>query len=228
MAHGSPNRFVRAIRSGEIDSIEELKTAFREQALATHPDLGGTSATADPGEAFIAVRAEYEAALSDFERHRFGSVAARRGDEGGQRSAHVGSEELWGCLSLLLKRGFPKEPRHEKEILRYEYARWRFRGALASLARERGSAEPVDHGPALDRFEGVLLGMKKRRSPALGIILSFLRELIDYASGSHPAMRVALVRDFEHLKNMPELGFNYGELLALLAGELGIGPTLPG
>ena len=56
------NRFVQLIRSGEIDSVEDLKTVFKELAKATHPDLAGAGA----GDEFVAVRLEYENALHDF------------------------------------------------------------------------------------------------------------------------------------------------------------------
>lgn len=231
------NRFVQAIRAGSIDSIDDLKAAFRELALATHPDLadsGGERAA----EAFIAVRAEYESALANFERHRFG--ASRREGLGGVadglgRAAHVDGAELWACLSLLLKRGFPKEPRHEKEILRYEYARWRFRGALA--ARDRAdpamsrNSEPshgiVADSPGLfDAAEEELLLIKKTYPASLAAFLAFLGHLAEQASEGHPAMRVALVRELDALRIAPGLGGTSREFAALLAAELGIGPTL--
>ncbi len=95
------NRFVGDIRSGSLDTIEELKTAFKELAKATHPDLAG----ADAGDEFLAVRAEYEHALRDFERHRFGATRAARG-KAGERGAQVATAELWACLALFLKRCF--------------------------------------------------------------------------------------------------------------------------
>lgn len=237
---GSPNRFVRAIRSGEIDSIEELKAAFREFALATHPDLAsrrpaaGENAGTDPagaveldsGEAFIAVRAEYEAALVNFERHRFG-VDFAKGRTEASTAAYpgVGLAELWSCLALLRKRGFPKEPRHEKEILRYEYARWRFRVDLGRLSVS--GRRTVEEGHAVfDAFEIDTLAMKRAGDAILSSILSYLDELIDYAVRRLPAMRVALVRSYDALRDHPGLSTGGRQFLAMLSAELGIGPTI--
>jgi len=240
---GSPNRFVRAIRSGEIESIEDLKAAFRELALATHPDLaarrppGGATAgsegaaadKSDAGEAFIAVRAEYEAALANFERHRFGVDLARgRDDSSAAAFAGVGGAELWSCLALLRKRGFPKEPRHEKEILRYEYARWRFRASLGQLSISgRATAEAGKSAvEAFDAFENAALAMKKAEAPFLASVLSYLDELVDYAARGLPAMRVALVRSYDALRDHPGLSTGARQFLAILSAELGIGPTI--
>ena len=35
------NRFVRRIKSGDIESVSELKSEFKEVAKLTHPDLRG-------------------------------------------------------------------------------------------------------------------------------------------------------------------------------------------
>jgi len=242
------NRFVQRIRSGEIESVEDLKTAFRELALATHPDVAATHSDSapngigaggggpraagrgiDPGGAFIAVRAEYEAALVNFERHRFG---ARRIDGEGRPSgggAAVEAAELWSCLSLMLKRGFPKEPRHEKETLRYEYARWRLCGALDSLAREKGGGD-IDGERSASRlfgdFEASLLDLKKTAPGLLASSLAYLRGLVDFASRNLPAMRTDLVRGFESLRCDARLAPGAREFLLVLSTELGIGPTL--
>ena len=226
---GSPNRFVRAIRSGEIESVDDLKAAFRELALATHPDV----AKADSGEAFIAVRAEFEAALTNFERHRFGVDLARgRTDAADNAYSGAGGAELWSCLALLRKRDFPKEPRHEKEILRYEYARWRFRGALRHLSVSVTASVTVPAGAgktaveSFDAFESEALAMKKTGAPLLAVILSYLDELVDYAARRLPAMRVALVRSYDAIRDLPGLSPGGREFLAVLSAELGIGPTI--
>jgi hypothetical protein len=216
---GGTNRFVQAIRSGGLDTVEELKTAFRELAKSTHPDLSGP----DSAELFLSIRSEYEAALAGFERHRFGASRLSR-DSSGQASPAVAARELWACLALLLKRGFPKEPRHEKEILRYEYARWRLRGALRSLGREDPGAEGA---PALfDSFEAELLGIRKAFPDSAGAALAFLRALVAHAEREHPAMRVALARELEDLGMNPGLGPPSLDFLALLASRLGIGRRL--
>jgi hypothetical protein len=211
------NRFVQGIRSGAIDSVEDLKTAFKELAKATHPDLAG----AEAGDEFVAVRAEYEQALHDFEHHRFG--AAKAGAGGEDRGGTVAAREIWACLALFLKRGFPKTPRHEKEILRYEYARWRFRGSLRSLGRERAGTEALS---LYDAFEGELLSIRKALPESAGAVLVFLRDLVAHAEREHPAMRTALVRDLEALRIAPGLGRDSLAFLEFLAAELGIGARL--
>ena len=127
------NRFVGPIKRGEIASIEELKSRFKAMAKETHPDLGGAGASAGD---FSALRSEYEAALTDFHRHRFGlsSSKAGRGQARGQTPDFAGGlggnpsrasmvfsrPELYGRLREVRRGGFPKLPRHEKERLRYE------------------------------------------------------------------------------------------------------------
>ncbi len=178
--------------------------------------------------AFIAVRAEYEAALANFERHRFGARAkvAASGDprNTGLGASSTGAYGLWACLALLLKRGFPKEPRHEKEGLRYAYALWRFRGALRGLDSE---------GSALASFDAALgpfLELGKSDRATLDLLRSFLGELIDYALRGLPVMRVALVRGLDALGAVPILVAGPGQpalrFARALAAELGIGPTL--
>jgi hypothetical protein len=219
------NRFVTGIRSGEIDSLEDLKAAFKELAKATHPDLAGQDSDLASGDAFVAVRSEYENALRDFERHRFGAARLERSGMGatGERGAAVSSLELWACLALFLKRGFPKLPRHEKEILRYEYARWRFRGVLRARGSGRDGIDPV---ALFDAFEGELLTIRKALPDGVGAALAFLRGLVAHAEREHPAMRTALVRDLEALSLEPGLGAASLDFLAWLAGELGIGKRL--
>ncbi|MEI6385591.1 MAG: hypothetical protein WCQ50_03080 [Spirochaetota bacterium] len=220
-----PNRFVASIRSGDIETIEDLKAAFRERALVTHPDLAGP-ATEDG--AFIAVRSEYEAALANFERHRFGARVKSPGPGGAREfspgSTSTGSGGLWACLALLLKRGFPKEPRHEKEGLRYAYALWRFRRALRTLDAE---------GEALASFDAAaapFLELGNSDKATLKLLRNFLGELIDYASRGLPVMRVALVRELDTLgaARILAAGPCYPAFLfaKTLAAALGIGPTL--
>ncbi len=160
------NRFVGPIKRGEIATIEELKSRFKALAKETHPDLGGDGASALD---FSALRSEYEAALTDFHRHRFGlsaSLAGRshsRGQGSPQadglggnpsRSSTVFSRpELYRRLREVRRGGFPKIPRHEKERLRYEYRRylalallearggdWRARFEAFEAAQLRGEA----------------------------------------------------------------------------------------
>lgn len=213
------NRFVQGIRSGDIDSLEDLKTAFKELAKATHPDLAG----ADSGDEFLAVRSEYENALHNFEHHRFGAAKAGTAGGLGDRAAAVASGELWACLALFLKRGFPKTPRHEKEILRYEYARWRLRGALGARGRDAAVGDPV---ALYDAFEAECLAMRKALPEGVGAAVAFMRSLVAHAEREHPAMRTALVRELEDLGLEPGLGSASLAFLGYLAKELGIGRSL--
>jgi hypothetical protein len=215
------NRFVRRIRSGDIDSIEELKSEFKELAKLTHPDLQGVG---KEGE-FVAARAEYEAALRDFEKHRFG---ARRGAGGGTEGTVPGaprpdasadesrlSDAAWLCLELMLKRGFPKSARHEKERLRYEYARWRLEQALGET-----------RGELFRAFESELLDMRAFGSPSLAPTLRLLRDLIEYRYVGLAAMRTHVVLSFGRLKADHQAGTAVRGFVGLLAAGLGIGGEL--
>jgi hypothetical protein len=188
-----PNRFIRRIKSGEIESIEKLKSEFKELAKLTHPDLRGSGAEAE----FVAVRAEYEAALRGFGRR------------------HVGASDFgdaWACLGLLLKRGFPKSPKHEKERLRYEYARWRFAQALGAV--ERG---------LFRAFEAELLDQKAMGSEALASEMALVRDLLDYRELGLAPMRTHIVLRLGALKADPSVGPDIGRFVDALARELGIG-----
>ncbi len=66
------NRFSRLIGEGEISSVEELKTAFKDLAKRTHPDLAEGDGDA---EAFVRVRRDYEAALLELSAPRPASRA---------------------------------------------------------------------------------------------------------------------------------------------------------
>jgi hypothetical protein len=212
------NRFARRIREGRIASIADLKAEFKELAKVTHPDAVGPGA--DHGD-FAELRAEYESALRDFAKHRFG---ARRADGGPARAAGGAApsgeglarealpREAWACLALLLGRGFPKSPRHEKERSRYEYARWRFAEALGA-----------ERGQLFEDFEAELLGMRESRSTALRPTLGLLGLLIEFSETGLSAMRTEIVLAFSALRRDPRIGPGCSAFLAALAGELGIG-----
>ena len=193
-------------------SVSELKSEFKEVAKLTHPDLRGGAGGPGVEEEFVAARTEYEAALRDFEKHRFG---ARRGSG----RAHVGgkmdgplSESVWLCLELLLKRGFPKVTRHEKERLRYEYARWRLEEALGP-----------SRGELFRAFEAELLDMKAFGSEILAPTLRLLVDLIEYRYAGLAAMRTHVVLMQGRLKADSRAGLAFRGFMALLAGDLGIG-----
>jgi hypothetical protein len=202
------NRFVGRIRSGAIGSIGDLKSEFKELAKLNHPDLLGPDSDA---EGFRRLREEYEAALRDFEKHRFG--ARLRAPSSGEGSFR---DEAWACLALFLKRGFPKVPRHEKESLRYEYARWRLGEALGREGDERFAA-----------CEAELLELKAGGSRSLGFALAFLRELIEYRDKDLPAMRTQLLLSLGELNVDPSIGPGSRAFVRRLAGELGIGAVIP-
>ena len=157
--------------------------------------------------------------MRDFERHRFGARGRARGDaeyarpqDGPAGPASPLSDSAWPCLELLLKRGFPKRPRHEKEALRYEYARWRLEQALGS-----GRAE------LFRAFESSLLDMKAFGSTAFGPILRLLVDLIEYRYAGLPAMRTNVVLSLGRLKADLNADRAAGRFLSELAAALGIG-----
>jgi hypothetical protein len=209
------NRFVRRIKSGQIASVGELKSEFKELAKRTHPDVAGPGAG---GGDFAALRDEYESALRDFAKHRFGARSAQSDSFAGEAPAREASSggalegEAWPCLAILLGRGFPKAPRHEKEALRYEYARWRLEEALG----------PDLRGLFAD-FEAELLLLRASRSKALEPVLRVLRLLIDYREKGLSAMRTEIVLALALLRADARLGPGCLAFELALAGELGIG-----
>jgi hypothetical protein len=207
------NRFVRRIKSGEIGSVGDLKSEFKELAKLNHPDLLGPGSD---GEAFKVLRDEYEAALRNFAKHRFG---ARKDAE---LAAHAGrgadspvSDEAWACLALFLKRGFPKIPRHEKEALRYGYARWRLGEAFGRESEDRFAA-----------CEAELLSLKAGAPRALAPALALLRELLDYREKSLSAMRTQILLSLGSLGADPRIGPGFLAFARFLAVELGIGAEI--
>jgi hypothetical protein len=207
-----PNRFVRRIRSGEIASVDELKAEFKSLAKLSHPDLAGPGAD---HRDFAALRDEYEAALRDFVKHRFGARGGKASVAGGKAAGVPSgplSDEAWACLALFLKRGFPKVPRHEKEAYRYEYARWRL---AQGLGPELASA--------LEGCEAELLALKAAGSPALDRALALLRELVDYRARGLGAMRTQILLTLGTFGADPRMGAAYMTFVRSLAAELGIG-----
>ncbi|MDA8425549.1 MAG: hypothetical protein M0Z80_05380 [Treponema sp.] len=202
------NRFVRRIRSGEIGTIEELKSEFKTLAKLSHPDLLGPGAE---GDEFASIRQEYETALADFERHRFGARDARA------EVTDAATEDAWPRLELLIKRGFPKIPRHEKETLRYEYARWR-------LARSLDG----ELGRLFVACESALLGMKAGSPEGVDLVLDFLRSLIEYRARGLPAMRTQIVLELGALRADPRVPEGARDFVRALALELGIGGEIGG
>ncbi|MDP3177158.1 MAG: hypothetical protein Q8M76_04590 [Spirochaetaceae bacterium] len=211
------NRFVRRIRSGEIDSIEELKTAFKRLAKETHPDLGGVDAM----DEFILVRGEYERALSGFERYRFGSGAGSACPPlAGSASAIFDRAEFYASLAALFKRGFPKVPRHEKERLRYDYARY--------LAARQAKAWGPGRGSLLAGLEEALMRAKAEGGAAFDEVLDLILGMLEYHEGGGPHERDGLRLQYGIFigRRGPESALR--DFLDLLVGDLDSGPALRG
>jgi hypothetical protein len=221
-----PNRFTGRIRRGEIASIPDLKAEFKALAKLHHPDLAGAKGGE---EDFPALRAEYEAALRDFDLHRFGlgrgsalrqakaGGAARTGSEGLGGNPFVGSAPAWDrkafyvALAALRKRGFPKLPRHEKERMRYEYRRYLVLALL--VAWEEG------HEALFRAFEASLLGKGEGQGgPEPGNVgaqamddrggraLHLLDGLLDYHASGTELLRVGLELEFARFRSEPVSG----------------------
>jgi len=189
-SRGMPNRFARRIREGEIESPEALASEFRALAKSTHPDLAGPGA--DPHE-FVRVRAEYEAALRDFERHRFGSRnSARDGARGSRPTGNADASRAWTALALLLKRGFPKTPRHEKERLRYEYALWRFERELPALGE--------DAARRFAAFARSAAELKASAPDEARRVVALLEELLEYGRTRIEPLRTSIAHQLEALR----------------------------
>ncbi len=203
------NRFVRRIRSGEIDSPDQLKTEFKTLAKQSHPDLARDLG----GEAFVAMRAEYEDALRDFERHRF-SARRTEGRPAPRQQDGIG-DEVWLRLGLFLKRGFPKRPTHEKQKLRYEFARWRL---LERLGRELQDS--------FEGFEDECLSLQAKDPPKAASLVALLRALLDYEERGIPAMRTHIVLALGAIRRDEALDRGALRFVDALAAELGIGAEL--
>lgn len=166
------------IKAGEIASVPALKSEFKALAKSHHPDLRGPGAS---GADFIGLRAEYEIALRNFELHRFGFRPPA--DERAFDPAGLGR-----TLAALLKRGFPKTPRHEKEKARYEYYRY--------LARNQLNAAGEGRWELFEAFERALSAARKNDPPSFrdaiglleGVIELFGRPLPELASANAIAL----------------------------------------
>ena len=190
------NRFVRLIKSGEIATVSDLKSEFKALAKLTHPDLLGPEAA---GDDFVSLRAEYEAALRDFVKHRFGAAGSRAASIFDRRDFYV-------ALLALFKRGFPKEPRHEKERQRYDYCKY--------LVRAQLDAWDFGYAALFDEFESALIA-RKRSSPsgyeaALGIALG----IFEYHAAGTAIIRTSVGLEYSLLA----FGVDGGGAAGLSAG----------
>lgn len=212
------NRFARRIRNGTIRTPGELKSEFKSLAKALHPDLAGLGA----GEEFIRVRSEYEAALRDFELHRFRTRPRRSEVQPAASEAGTDTDarpRVFAALGILRGRGFPKVPRHEKERFRYEYARYRFETALGELG--------ADAGTDLAAVERALLDLRAREPSSFEAVLAYLDGLTEYAALGLPAMRTSLALESHSLGADPGIPETVKRFLGALADTLGLEQVLP-
>ncbi len=202
------NRFARRIRSGEIDTVELLKSEFKALAKLEHPDLGAPGAS---GSGFSALRGEYENALREFINLRYGGPAADFG------AIMVNDRRaLYADLARLLARGFPKAPRHEKERARYARAR--------QLARARLRAWDEGLPGLFDEFEAAMLDLKARRQAevfceALALLASILEFHETGVEQVKTVVRIELAR-------FGSAGGDAGETVAARSGD-GAGSPSP-
>jgi len=237
-----PNRFAGRVRRGEIGNVAELKAEFKALAKLLHPDLAAPG-TSD-GEDFAALRADYEAALRDFDRLRFDLPRSRKAASGSgnpfvpSRAVHD-RRELYASLAALRGRGFPKKPRHEKEMARYGYCR-----ALALARLEAWRPDCPEH---LLAFEARILrapGTDDFAQRMNGEALRLLDAILDYHASGIGEARQGLVFEFARLSAMRRegeaprggtapLGPDEGAaavlgFLSVLVGDLAVGPALLG
>ena len=236
------NRFSGRVRRGEIGSVAELKAEFKALAKLLHPDLAAPGSS--DGEDFAALRADYEAALRDFDRLRFDLPRSRR-DSGDSGNPYVPPQavhdrrELYAALAALRGRGFPKKPRHEKEKARYGYRR--------ALALARLEAWRPDCPELFLAFEARLLGAPASDEFAQRMNASALRLLdavLDFHGSGVEEARQGLEFEFARLSAMrregeaprggsapvgpDEAGAALLGFLAALVGDLEAGPALLG
>jgi hypothetical protein len=191
------NRFIMRIKSGEIGSVSALKTEFKILAKSHHPDLRGS------GEAFVGLHEEYEIALRNFELHRFGF----RPPDG---AAALDPRRLYATLSDLLKRGFPKMSRHEKEKQRYEYLRY--------LARAQANALRPSGGDSFEAFERELLGLRTESPPLFRQAMRLLADIIEYSKKPLAGLAAANALDYAALERQAGRASPLSRFFALLLG----------
>lgn len=211
------NRFARRIRDGDIASPEDLKSEFKTLAKSTHPDLAGSASAAE----FARIREDYESALRDFERHRFGARPSGRRQAGSEAGGLPPDARLeaFAALAMLRKRGFPKVPRHEKEKLRYGYARRRCVGKLAAL--DQGLAD------GFPGFEDACLALGGGGRGILAAVLESLDGLIEYAALGLPDLRTALALGIGSLREDGRVPAAASGFVLDLGAALGVGLELP-
>lgn len=213
------NRFIRGIDDGDITTEGELRSAFRAQALATHPDLGGGNDGSAAGNDFMRVRTEYEAAV------RY--LARPAGDPRGAPSRSAASAGFdrglfYADLAILIKAGFPKRPRHDQERRKYSRLRLNLRSSLSRLAAET-LADPLG---AFDAFEAALFSLRDSGNDEATVIVdrvrSLLEDMIDYEACGLTPLRAAIAIEYSRLRVLlgTELGGSGEEALLAFLGAL--------
>ena len=153
------------------------------------------------------MRSEYEDALRDFVRYRYGGPASLDG-----RPPAFDRRSLYADLARLFRRGFPKAPRHEKERKRYEYRRY--------LARSRLRAWDESHAALLDTFEEEMLALRGESDPAAGEAyegaLAIVEGALEYHATGIDHVRAAVRLDFARFRSAG--GAPGGEGLAARSG----------
>lgn len=235
------NRFIRLIEEGTIATEGELKSAYRAQALATHPDLqgGAIRTTGTLGEDFIKARAEYEAALRYLApkdgQSKAGSGGSGHGnvDHGDRPATAFGKKRdrfdralFYADLAALIKAGFPKVARHDKERRKYARLRLHVRSNLAALdGQEHGSCVA-----RFDAFERSLTAIKadsrdQVRDTSLDMIIGLVEDIIDYAECGIVPLRASIEIELATLRARSNdsalLGF-----LAFLVADMDGGTTI--
>jgi len=237
------NRFIRMIEEGSIASEGELKSAFRALARATHPDLGAGGAR---GEAFIKARSEYEAAV------RYLAPAAGRDDHGADgvapgaasgtaratgsgKRGRFDRDLFYADLEALLKAGFPKTARHDKERRKYVRLRLRVRSALAAWDDDGGSRLAC-----FDAFERRLADLRDGDDSAnagdagmsglAGEALRLVEAIIDYAECGIVPLRASIEIEFAALREAivgdAALADDLAGFLGALVADMDGGPAL--
>lgn len=239
------NRFIRLIEAGIIETEAALKSEFRARALETHPDQAEAD---DRGVAFIRLKAEYEVALrylappvresASAESGRSYEASSRRnpGRATGRAPGRTRYDRdlFYADLSALLKAGFPKVPRHDRERRKYARLRLLVLSSLEALdeafgeagaePRGLGSRPPAPGSGARDgfyAFEAELLALRALGTPEaearIARALSLAVDLVDYAECGIMALRAAIEIELADLRAE---GGALADFLGLLVDEL--------
>lgn len=205
----------KRIQEGQIDSLEALKAEFKAAAKLTHPDLAG----AGTEDAFLRLRRDYEAALRELALGPVNPAArSSSGRDPSVRTSEADYARPFAALELLLKRGFPKQPRHDKERLRYAYARIRARAALSSLDDEAGRL--------FDAAEQELLALKETDRGDFKATLRLFSDIVSARLDGTAALVAAVRMDLDRRSAPTALGLSAADERRAADGDVkGLGPA---